>query len=86
MGSSVSKRVALLLTHFFVLNAAIQNILNEKKRLYCAFIDLRKALDSINLHNLWYKLFKQGLNRKMLQLIKVMCNNVKYCVSGCKWM
>ena len=38
----------------FVLNAVIQNILNEKKRLYCAVIDLKKAFDSINLHNIWY--------------------------------
>ena len=34
-----------------VLNAVIQKILNEKKRVYCAFIDM-KSVDSINLHNL----------------------------------
>ena len=68
---------------FFVLNAVIQNILNEKKRLYYAFIDMKKAFESINLHNLWYKLFKQGLNGKKLQLIKYMYNNVKPCVRGC---
>ena len=66
-----------------VLNTVIQKILNEKKRLYCAVIDLKKAFDSINLHNIWYKLFKQGLNGKMLQLIKDMYNNVKSCVRGC---
>ena len=53
MRSSVSERVALLLTHFFALNAVIQKILNgEKKRLYCAFIDLKKAFGGINLPNL----------------------------------
>ena len=83
MRSSVSERVALLLTQIFVLNAVIQNILNEKKRLYCAVIDMKKAFDSINLHNIWYKLFKQGLNGKKLQLIKYMYNNVKPCVRGC---
>ena len=54
-----------------VLNAVIQKILNEKKRLYCAFIDLKKAFDSINLHNVWYKLFKQGLNGKNITLNKI---------------
>ena len=31
----------------FVLNAIIQKILNEKGRLYCAFIDFKKAFDSV---------------------------------------
>ena len=83
MRSSVSERVALLLTHIFVLNAVIQKILNEKKRLYCACIDMKNAFDIINLHTSWYELFKQGLNGKKLQLINKMYNNVKACVRGC---
>ena len=55
--SSRSERVALLLTHF--LYVVIQNMLNEKKRLYFAFIDLKEAFYSIYWHQLGYKLFKQ---------------------------
>ena len=37
----------------FVLNAIIQKILNEKGRLYCAFVDFKKAFDSVYLNGLW---------------------------------
>ena len=67
----------------FVLNATIQKVLNEKGRLFCAFIDLKKAFDSIYLNGLWYKLYKMGLNARMLRIIKDMYNKVKTCVRGC---
>ena len=67
----------------FDLNATIQKVLNEKGRLFCAFIDLKKAFDSICLNGLWYKLNKMGVNAKMLRIIKDMYNKVKTCVSGC---
>ena len=49
----------------FVLNAIIQKILNEKGRLYCAFIDFKKAFDSVYLNGLWFKLYKLGINGKL---------------------
>ena len=67
----------------FVLNAIIQKILNENGRLFCAFIDLKKAFDSVYLNGLWYKLYKLGINAKMLRVIKDMYNKVKTCVRGC---
>ena len=36
----------------FVLNAIIKKILNEKGRLFCAFIDLKRAFDSVYLNGL----------------------------------
>ena len=50
----------------FVFNAIIQKILNEKGRLLCAFIDLKRAFDSVYLNGLWFKLHKIGINAKML--------------------
>ena len=67
----------------FVLNAIIQKILNEKGRLFCTFIDLNKAFDNVYLNGLWYKLYKLGINAKMLRVIKDMYNKVKTCVRGC---
>ena len=67
----------------FVLNAIIQKILNEKGRLYCAFIDFRKAFDSVYLNGLWFKLYKLGINGKLLTIIRDMYNNVKTCVRNC---
>ena len=67
----------------FVLNAIIQNVLKEKSRLFCAFVDLKKAFDSVYLNGLWFKLYKLGINAKMLRIIKDMYNEVKVCVKGC---
>ena len=67
----------------FVLNAIIQKILNGKGRLFCAFIDLKRAFDSVYLNGLWFKLHKIGINAKMLRIIKDMYNKVKSCVRGC---
>lgn len=41
----------------FVLHTLIQKVLNDRKRLYCAFVDLKKAFDSIYRNALWYKVF-----------------------------
>ena len=68
----------------FVLNAAIQKILSEKGRLYCAFVDFKKAFDSVYLNGLWHKLLKLGINAKMLRIIRDMYNNVKTCVRSCR--
>ena len=67
----------------FVLNAVVQKILNEKGRLYCAFIDLKKAFDSIYLNGLWYKLSKLGVDGKLFNIVRNMYNCVKTCVQGC---
>ena len=67
----------------FVLNAMIQKILNEKGGLFCAFIDLKNAFDSVYLNGLWYKLYILGINAKMIRLIKDMYNKVKTCIRGC---
>ena len=66
-----------------MLNAAIQKILSEKGRLYCAFVDFKKAFDSVYLNGLWHKLLKLGINAKMLRIIRDMYNNVKTCVRNC---
>ena len=60
-----------------------QKVLKEKGRLFCAFLDLKKAFDSVYLNGLWFKLYKLGINAKMLRIIKDMYNEVKVCVKGC---
>ena len=67
----------------FVLHAVVQKVLNEKGRLFCAFVDFRKAFDSVYLNGLWFKLFKLGINGKMLRILKDMYNQVKACVRAC---
>ncbi len=68
----------------FVLNAIVKKKKNDKGRLYCAFVDLKKAFDSIYLNGLWFKLFKIGVNGKMLNIVRGMYDKVKSCIKGCK--
>ena len=64
----------------FILQNLIQKRLNNKKRLYCAFIDLQRAFDSVYRNALWYKLIKYGVDGKLLKLLRSMYSAVKSCV------
>ena len=57
--------------------------MNNKNRLYCAFIDLRKAFDSVYRNGLWLKLYKSGISGKILQIVKSIYERVKSCVKHC---
>ena len=54
-------------------------IFNKSKdaKLYCAFVDFRKAYYLIVRYLLWYKLLKLGIRGKMFNVIKCMYSNVK---------
>ena len=55
----------------------------KNERLACAFVDLRKAFDSIYRNALYFKLNRLGVDAKMLRIIRDMYTNVKACVRGC---
>ena len=69
----------------FALQTLVNKTLKRKKSLYCCFIDYSKAFDLVDRSSLWCKLIKQGLQGKMLRLIKSLYENVKSCVKydGC---
>ena len=64
----------------FVLQTLINKTLKHRKRLYCAFIDYKKAFDFVNRNILWYKLIKAGVRGKMFDIIKSLYQNVMCCV------
>ena len=41
-----------------------------KNKLYCCFVDYKKAFDSVPRIDLWYKLLACGINGKILNIIK----------------
>ena len=67
----------------FVLNSIISEILNKNGRLFCAFIDYKKAFDSIYRNGLWYKLYRLGVNGKLLRIVRDMYSKVKARVKHC---
>ena len=53
------------------------------KKLYCAFIDFKKAFDpfdSISRNKLWYKLISNGINGNILSTISNLYKKAKSCV------
>ena len=70
-----------MFSDIFVLQSLINKSLKKRGgRLYCYFIDYRKAFDLINRSKLWLKLIKQGITGKMIKIIYSIYENVKTCV------
>ncbi len=67
----------------FVLHELIVKTLNENNRLYCAFVDLKKAFDSVNRNAPWLKMYKCEIGGKMLRIVRSMYFTVKSCVRHC---
>ena len=55
-------------------------ICSGKKGLFCAFIDYKKAFDSVQRGLLWGKLLNSGVNGKVLRMIRDMYAKAKSCV------
>ena len=64
----------------FVLHSLISKTLMEKKRLYCCFVDYRKAFNGIQQNKMLYKLMKYGIKGKLFNIIKSMDSDSKSCV------
>ena len=66
--------------NIFVLHTLIQLVNNSKKKLFSAFIDLKRAFDTVWRAGLCSKLLNNGINGKCLKLIQNMYSNIKSCV------
>ena len=61
----------------FILNHFIQENIRTKGKLFCCFVDFRKAYDLINRNCLWYKLIKDGIDGKMFNMLRSMYKEIK---------
>ena len=52
----------------------------KKERLFCAFIDYKKAFDSVQRELLWGKLLNAGVHGKVLRVMRDMYAKAKSCV------
>ena len=67
--------------HIFALNMLINLIQNRRKKLFCAFIDLKRAFNTVWRDGLFYKLKLLDINGKCCNVVKSVYRNVKSCVS-----
>ena len=63
--------------NIFALHGLITHLMNQGKKLFCAFVDFRKAFDLVNRDKLWFKLIKLGVRGKILSVMRGMYSSVK---------
>ena len=64
----------------FSLHTVISKVLSSKKKLYCCFVNYRKAFDSVNRYKLLFKLARSGITGKLYGIIKSMYESLKSSV------
>jgi hypothetical protein len=63
--------------HIYNLDCLIDLYLRCNKPLYCAFVDYKKAFDSVDRSALWHKLLQQCIDGKMFKVIHSLYENAK---------
>jgi hypothetical protein len=64
----------------FAIHCLITQSLQTKKRLYCCFVDYKKAFDSVNREKLYRKLKHYGIQGKLLTIACSMYSRIRSCV------
>ena len=64
----------------FLFHSIIAKTISQGHKLYCCFVDYRKAFDTVNRNFLWHKLIENNLSSRMVQSLKSMYQNVKTCI------
>lgn len=68
--------------NIFILYSLITLYLSKKKKLFCCFIDFKKAFDTIWRAGLWQKLINSNIHGKMFKIIFSFYDNIKSCVKS----
>ena len=65
----------------FILQSIINKTIKcDKRKLYCAFIDFRKAFDLVYRNGIWVKLINCGVSSKIIKMFQRIYQTVKSCV------
>ena len=67
------------IVHIFTLQSAIVKQFANNSKLYVAFIDFKKAYDTVNRNILWSVLLHSGIQGKMLRNLKTKYRSVQAC-------
>lgn len=68
------------LDHIFTLYNLVEKYLLKNTKFYVAFVDFRKAFDSVNRNALWNVLRKTGVNGKLYRALRSIYDSVLACV------
>ena len=62
--------------NIFLIQCMVERLLDRGKKLFCCFVDYKKAFDLVNHDCLWYKLLKLGIRGHIINIIKSMYENI----------
>ena len=51
--------------NIFILNEVMQGRLQEGKKTFCFFLDIKKAYDTVWRDGLWYRMWEMGIQGKL---------------------
>src|SRR5689334_17638323 len=83
MGRETLEQVGLgrsTIDHLFVLTETIRSRRDQRKDTYCAFLDLKKAYDTILGNTIWKRLHQVGIKGKMQRVLRSLYDRVQSCV------
>jgi hypothetical protein len=67
--------------YIFVIKTTVDRYLRVKRgHIYWCLVDLEKAFDPIDREALWFKMRKKGVSVNMVECIKKMYDDTKFCV------
>ena len=66
--------------NIFIMNALITQAKKDKKKLYCCFVDFKKAFDSVPRQRLWQVLASCGVTNKIISCLQSIYSRDKACV------
>ena len=70
------------LDHIFLLINILEILVKKSsQKLYCAFIDYKKAFDTVWRSALWHKILNSGITGKLYNVIVNMYDNIKSCIN-----
>lgn len=67
--------------HIYVLHTLLDLLQFSKKKLFCGFIDLKRAFDTVWRDGLFYKIKMFDINGKCFNVIRNMYKSIKSCVT-----
>ena len=65
----------------FILSCIIDKaVKREKRKLYCSFVDFKKAFDLVYRNGIWQKLLSYGASTKIVKMLQAIYEKVQSCV------
>ena len=71
----------------FILHSVINKIImvEKNRKLFCTFVEFRKAFDLVYRNGMWYKFINRGVSCMIINMLQAIYKSVKFCVriKGC---